>query len=135
MSLAASHSTPYMKWLYSDINVIRLFDFLRWDEKEIEGKISRELGGRKSGEIESSWRFDCRLDYVRRYMYAATVGVTELQDLYSKMIREGMITREEAFERLKKENWISRDIVSNVLEQLDLNLSELNLNFYTKFLK
>lgn len=79
MYLGASHSTPYMRLRYRDINVIRLFDYLKWDEAEIEKTISDNLGWTKSPEVASSWRFDCRLDYVRRFMYAATVGVTELE--------------------------------------------------------
>lgn len=127
MYLGASHSTPYMRWRYRDVSVIRLFDYMQWNEKEIESKISEHLGWRKSPEVASSWRFDCRLDYVRRLMYASTVGITELRDLFSKMIREKQLTREEALERLKKEDAVSATLVKEILEELDLNLSDLNL--------
>jgi len=127
MYLGASHSSPYLRKIYRDINVIRLFDYLRWDEGEVERTIERELGWRKSPEVESSWRFDCRLDYVRRQMYAATVGVTELRDLFSKMIREGMLTRAEALSRLEREEPVKRDVADSVLGQLGLKWGDLNL--------
>jgi hypothetical protein len=127
MYLGASHSTPYMRWRYKDITVVRLFDYLKWKEKEVESIITRELKWRKSDEIASSWRFDCRLDYVRRLLYASTIGVTELRDLFSKMIREGQITREDALERLKIENTVSKDVVENVLNQLGMKMTDFNL--------
>lgn len=123
----ASHSSPYVRALYGDIAVIRLFDYLKWNEKEVESLITKELDWRKSPEVESSWRFDCRLDYVKRKMYASTVGVTELRDLFSKMIREGMFTREEAVERLKKEDHVPDTVADDVLRPLGMKLEDLNL--------
>lgn len=127
MYLGAGHTSPYLKWRYSDMIVIRLFDFIRWDESEVEAVIRENLEWQKSPEVASSWRFDCRLDYVRRQMYAATVGVTELRDLLSKMIREGMLTREKALERLKVEDHIPLPVIEDVLSGLGMKLSDLNL--------
>jgi len=125
--LGASHSSPYMRARFGDIQVIRLFDYIRWNEKEVEDLIARELDWKKSPEVESSWRFDCRLDYVKRKMYASTVGVTELRDLFSKMIREGMITRDEAAERLKREDLVPTAVADDVLKPLGLKLEDMNL--------
>jgi len=85
------------------------------------------LGWRKSPEVESSWRFDCRLDYVRRRMYSATIGVTELRDLFSKMIREGIMTREEAQERLQREDPVPKAVVDEVLKTIDMRIEDLNI--------
>lgn len=128
MYLGASHSSPYLKLLYRDMTVIRLFDYIRWNEKEVESTIERHLGWQKSNEVASSWRFDCRLDYVRRKMYASTIGVTELRDLFSKMIRERMINRDEALNRLLVEEHVSAEVVENVMKDVGLKMSDLNLN-------
>jgi len=120
MYLGASHSSPYLKWAYKDMLVIRLFDYIKWNEKEVESTIIEKLDWKKSSEVDSSWRFDCRLDYIRRKMYASTVGVTELRDLFSKMIREGMISREEAEFRLKIEDRVQNTVVEDVLESLNM---------------
>ncbi len=127
MYLGASHSTPYMKWRYKDVTVLRYFDYHKWNEKEVEDTIKKNLKWQKSQEVASSWRFDCRLDYVRRLMYASTVGVTELRDLFSKMIRENQLTREEALERLRQEDAVSKAVVEDVLGSIDYKLSDLNL--------
>lgn len=127
MYLGASHSMPYLRWKYSDISAIRLFDYLKWNEAEVENTIKENLGWQKSPEVASSWRFDCRLDYVRRVMYANTIGVTELRDLFSKMIREGMLTREDALKRLEIEEPVRSDLIESVLS--DLNLNSYDLHF------
>ena len=60
-------------------------------------------------------------------MYASTTGVTELRDLFSKMIREGIITREEAVERLKTEDVIPHEVANDVLKDIGLQVQDLNL--------
>jgi hypothetical protein len=127
MYLGASHSSPYLKWAYKDMLVVRLFDYIKWNENEVESTIIDKLDWKKSTEVESSWRFDCRLDYVRRKMYASTVGVTELRDLFSKMIREGMLTREEAIVRLRIEDRVQKTVVEDVLGSLNMKYTDLNL--------
>jgi hypothetical protein len=60
-------------------------------------------------------------------MYQSTIGVTELRDLFSKMIREGQITRSEALERLKKEDFVSKEIADDVLANLNMKFEDLNI--------
>ncbi len=44
MYLGASHSSPYLRRLYKDIQVIRLFDYIPWNEREVEDKAAAFLG-------------------------------------------------------------------------------------------
>lgn len=134
MYLGASHSTPYMRFRNRNISAIRLFDYLKWDAGMVEDTIRKNLDWKKSEEVEASWRFDCRLDYIRRLMYQSLTGVTELRDLYSKMIREGMLTREDAAARLEVEEKIPRPVVENVLGSFGLKLSDLNLDINDDFI-
>ena len=128
MYLMASHTSPYVRWWYKDMTVLRLFDYIKWDEKEVMSTIAEKLDWQKSPEVASPWRFDCRLDYVRRLMYAKTIGVSELSDLFSKMIREGQMTREEALERMGTEDIVPRHVVEDVLSDVGLGLSDLGLD-------
>jgi hypothetical protein len=125
MYLMAGHTSPYLQWRYQDITVERLFDYLTWNEQEVMSTIVENLGWQKAPEVESYWRFDCRLDYVRRLMYAETIGVTELRDLFSKMIREGQMTREQALKRLETEDIVPKAVVEDVLGDLGLMLTDL----------
>jgi len=125
--------TPYLRMIHKDITIPCIFDYIRWDEQEIISTISEQLGWRKSSEVASSWRFDCRLDYLRRLMYASTVGVTELRDLFSKMVREGMMTREKALSRLEKEDVVPKAVANDVLSGIGMTLSDLK--FRTDFIQ
>lgn len=84
--LMASHSSPYVKWKYSDMTVLTLFDYIRWEENEVLFTIEENLGWAKAPEHPSPWRFDCTLDHIRKFLYLKTIGVSELEDLFSKMI-------------------------------------------------
>ena len=127
MYLTAGHNSLYLQWRFKDSKVVRLFDYLRWNEKEVLSTITKNLAWKKSDEVASSWRFDCRLDYVRRQMYTATVGVTELRDLFSKMIRENMVSRDDALARLEKEDAIRDSLADNVLAEIGITMADLNL--------
>jgi hypothetical protein len=127
MYLMAGHTSPYLRWRYKDITVLRAFDYIEWNEREVMSTVAANLGWKKSDEVPSYWRFDCRLDYVRRLMYASTIGVTELRDLFSKMIREGQMTRDEALARLAKEDVVPLAVVEDVLAELGMKPSDLPL--------
>jgi len=124
--LLASHSSPIARLLYKDINVVRLFDFIKWNEAEVLSTISENLGWEKDPDHNSPWRFDCRLDHIKKFLYKNTIGVSELEDLFSKMIRENMITRDEVLERLKTEDVTPIKLVENVLDQINLKFENLN---------
>lgn len=127
MYLYAGHNSPILRRRFGDITVLRLFDYLKWNEKEVLETITKNLDWQKAPEVASSWRFDCRLDFVRRRMYQATVGVTELRDLFSKMIREGIMTREEALRRLAEEDVVPDAVAEEVLSEIGFKLADLNL--------
>lgn len=61
-------------------------------------------------------------------MYHSVTGVTELRDLYSKMIREGTIARAEALAKLEVEEKIPKAVIDDVLSSFDLDLEELNIH-------
>jgi hypothetical protein len=90
-------------------NVLRhnLFTYIPWNEKEIISRISNELDW-KYPPGSSTWRFDCQVEKVKSLMYQRTVLRNEKEDFYSMMIREGMITRDQALGHLEPGNRIDR---------------------------
>jgi hypothetical protein len=109
-----------------NINRIDLFHYIPWDEKEIISRISRELGWESPKKLSSTWRFDCRVSHLKDFMYMKTIGMTEKDDFYSRMIREGILDREEGLKRLEVENKIYYDEIDSVLRLAGIEgLSEL----------
>lgn len=94
------------KFLQKKITLADMFYYIPWDEKEIISRIRNELGWKKPEYLDSTWRFDCRVVLLKDLIYSKSFGITEKDDLYSKMVREGILSRDEALKRLEKENKI-----------------------------
>ena len=109
------------------IRRIDFFHYIPWDEEKVISRIQSELGWDYPRDLNSTWRFDCKISHLKDFMYLTTIGITEKDDFYSKMIREGRITREKALERIDKENRLHLKIIHEIFSELainDINLEE-----------
>jgi hypothetical protein len=114
---------------FKNIELTDLFYYLDWDEKEILSRISSELKWEMPKNASSSWRFDCKITDLKDYINTSLIGMTEKDDFYSKLIREGKISREEALQRIEKENTISFENIKDILSFTDISLHALNKAF------
>ena len=103
------------------ITCIDLFHFIAWNEKDILTRITRELDWDYPHSLKSTWRWDCQIGHLKDYMYMKTLGMTEKDDFYAKMVREGLMSRQEALRRLENENQIHMKIIAELLEQQGLS--------------
>ena len=113
----------YLRYRYPKIYKIGYFYFHQYSEKKIEETLGK-IGWEKASENKSPWRFDCEIDSVKNYLFMKIIGATEKDDLFSKNIRDGLMTREEAMKRLE-EGEVNMDIVRRVLEKIQMKLSDL----------
>lgn len=95
---------------------IQLFEYIPWVEEEVVSRITNELNWDYPHELGGTWRFDCSVGQIREYMTHMTFQMSEREDLYSKMIREGAISREDALKRLEIENKINMDLLMDSLK-------------------
>jgi hypothetical protein len=105
---------------YPDQTILNLYRYVEWNEDKILSTIKTELGWRKDPDSVWSWRFDCKMSFLKNHLYLQSVGFTEKDDGLSTMIREGMMTREEALERLGLENMIPLNKVTEILHGIGL---------------
>jgi hypothetical protein len=103
------------------LDKIDLFHYIPWEEKVVLARIQDELDWRYPQKLHSSWRFDCRLSHLKDYMYLMSLGITEKDDFYSKLVREAKMSREEALERVRRENEVPGDIIQEIFEQLGIH--------------
>jgi len=111
---------PYsvgIRLLWPGITWLEMFNYVEWNEEEVISRIKAELGWESPAEIESTWRFDCRVKYLVDLMYMATLGMTDKDDFYAKMVREGLMSREDALQRLQDENRLYLDEIQLLLGQ------------------
>lgn len=104
---------------------IDLFHYYPWNETEVLSRIRSELGWQSPEEDPSTWRFDCRIGHLKDYLYRNTLGLTEKDDFYSRMIREGLITRGQVLKRLELENDVNLESVKKLLAEVSIPFERL----------
>jgi len=107
------------------IQKVNFFSFEKWDVNRITSTIRDNLGwAPKTG--QGSWRFDCQIHALVNRMTHQLFGLTEKDDLYSKMIREGQLERRNALNRLKAEDdeEAELEVIEKVLSRLSLHKFE-----------
>ncbi len=107
-----------------EITRIDLFHYIEWDEQEVLSRIKKELDWDYPRKFNSPWRFDCRIGHLKDFMYLKTIGMTEKDDFYSRMVREGKMTREDALHRLQVENKLHPDEIELLLREAGINVAE-----------
>jgi glucosamine--fructose-6-phosphate aminotransferase (isomerizing) len=81
-----------------------LFHYLDWDEKKILSTITKKFNWEKETDTIATWRIDDGTASFYNYIYMTMAGFTEFDIFRSHQIREGKLTREQAYEIVKEEN-------------------------------
>lgn len=107
------------------ISTIRLFDYARYDENKVLAVLRDELDW--ESDKHTPWRFDCSIHNVSLLMTYQLMGMTEWDDFCSVEIREGMMTRDKALERISRfpeyRNY-SLSRINEILDKMGLDASE-----------
>lgn len=104
-----------------EMHHLRLFEFIGWDEQQITTVIQSELGWKKYGYSEASWRSDCKINLLKNHFYNETLGFTKNDELVSNMIRLGVMTREEGLARVERENVIPEQFLREFFEEVGIS--------------
>ena len=102
------------------IDTLGFYDYIYWDEKEIISTITKETGWKGAADSSTTWRVDDSAYPLINYIYCNLVGFTEHDEMYSKMIREGQITRIGAMERVREDHKPRLPSLNNLFEELDV---------------
>lgn len=81
-----------------------LYDYFRWDEREIDRLLLEEYEWEKAVDTNSTWRIGDGTAAFYNYIYYTVAGFSEHDTFRSNQIREGAITRAEALTLVKEEN-------------------------------
>ncbi|MCW3998716.1 MAG: hypothetical protein NWE93_00570 [Candidatus Bathyarchaeota archaeon] len=93
----------YSSYVLTD-DYLYLFHYLDWDEKQIVQTIVDKFNWEKETDTIATWRTDDGTAAFYNYIYLTMAGFTEFDIFRSHQIREGKLTREEAYEIIKEEN-------------------------------
>ena len=117
--------SPMVRWKGRHIDKVDLFHYLPWDENLVINRISDELNWRSPDDNSGSWRFDCRIGHLKDYLYQKLLGITEKDDFYSQLIRDGKIDRSEALNRVDRENRVNMNELEQLMKSINLDISVL----------
>ncbi len=85
-------------------NYFRLFDYIEWNEDEVNKVLLNQYDWEIASDSKSTWRIGDGTAPFYNYIYYTVCGFTENDTLRSNQIREGMISREQALEYVYRDN-------------------------------
>jgi hypothetical protein len=103
-SLADTISGEYYRSFSKKTDYFHIFDYWRWDEKEINSVLLNEYEWETATDTSTTWRIGDGTAGFYNYVYHTVAGLTEHDTLRSNQIREGQLTRDEALELIADEN-------------------------------
>lgn len=112
------HSNRIRDLFYPNQKSLRLYRYIEWNEDKIMSTIRKELNWKESNFSSSPWRFDCLISVLKNYLLKKSIGFTEKDDILSNMIREKMITKEEALRRIESENKTPWNVIIEVFKNI-----------------
>jgi len=81
-----------------------LFDYVRWDENEIEKLVREEYHWESAIDTPTTWRIGDGTAAFYNYIYYTVAGFSEYDTFRSNQIREGMLSREDGMQLVMVEN-------------------------------
>ncbi len=128
-SLRDTFDAYYQTFVVKD-DFLYLFHYLKWDEQEIVGTIKREYDWEVATDTTQTWRIGDGTAPFYNYIYMTMAGFSEDEVMLSNMIREGVLTRDEAFDKAAEYNharWPSlREYASIVGFNLEEAIQRIN---------
>jgi hypothetical protein len=121
-----SPHTPYLRFRYSGISVLEYFYFTEWDEVQCK-KTLLEVGWELPFGCRSTWKSDCSFAELKNCMFRRMTGATYFDAFISNMVRNGVLSRDEALRRVEVEGAISSERISETCRILELPNSLLLL--------
>jgi glutamine---fructose-6-phosphate transaminase (isomerizing) len=102
--------SSYLSYYFSKRrDYLHLYTYLYWDETLIENFLISEFSWETSPDSVSTWRIGDGTAPFYNYIYYTVAGFTENDTFRSNQIREGMIKREFALDKVNRENFPRAD--------------------------
>jgi glucosamine--fructose-6-phosphate aminotransferase (isomerizing) len=93
----------YSSYVLQD-DYLYLYHYLDWDEEKILSSVTKKFDWERETDTIATWRIDDGTAPFYNYIYMTMAGFTEFDIFRSHQIREGKLSREEAYELVKEEN-------------------------------
>ncbi len=102
-SLKDTLDAYYQTFVVKD-DFLYLYHYLKWDERTIVDTIRNEYDWEVATDTTTTWRIGDGTAPFYNYIYMTMAGFSEDEVMLSNMIREGVLTRDEAFKKAAEFN-------------------------------
>lgn len=116
--------TATMSFYIIPHNYFRLFDYIEWNENEIDNVLLQNYGWEKSPDCDTTWRIGDGTAPFYNYIYCMVAGLTENDTLRSNQIREGMLSRDMALDLVYRDNAVRFDSLKWYFEAIDVDMEK-----------
>lgn len=94
----------YACYYFIPHNYVNLYKYIDWEERMVEKTLIDNYNWEMAKDTGSTWRIGDGTVAFYNYIYYTLAGFSENDTFRSNQIREGLISRDEALELVKKEN-------------------------------
>ncbi|MBK8458551.1 MAG: glucosamine 6-phosphate synthetase [Phyllobacteriaceae bacterium] len=101
-----------------------LFDFMPWDENQINDTLIGRYGWETAKDTKSTWRIGDGTAPFYNYIYHTVTGFSEYDTFRSNQIREGTLTREAALALVEEENRPRWDSIREYTQMINIDFDE-----------
>jgi hypothetical protein len=109
-----------------DVDTLGFYDYFYWNEKEVVSTVRGELGWEGATDTTATWRIDDAAYPLIDYLYLRLVGFTEFDEHYSKLIREGQVSRSEALKRCSSDRVPRISSLMKIFEELEVTKEQVD---------
>jgi hypothetical protein len=107
------------------MDMIQLPDYISWNMREIPEILAKEIGWHRPADTHAS-HFDCTVFPIKEFLKYKKYGLSQETIKNSIMIREGIMTREEALAYSALEQKEKPNMYENFLHEVGLTAEEVN---------
>ena len=114
----------YMCYYFIPRKYINLFQYIKWDENEINHTLIDKYNWETAVDTKSMWRIGDGTAPFYNYIYYNVAGFTENDTFRSNQIREKVIIRDDALKLIEKENAPRYESIKWYCETIGINFDE-----------
>ena len=124
-SLFDTLSGEYYRSFTKKLDYYHMFDFWKWDEKEVNNILLNKYDWETAVDTNTTWRIGDGTAGFYNYVYYTVAGFTEHDTFRSNQIREGQLTREEALKLVRDDNRPRYQNIRWYLDTLNMDFEEV----------
>ena len=124
-SLWDTLSGEYFRSFLKKKDYFHVFDYYRWDEREVNETIIKNYNWEVAIDTNATWRIGDGTAGFYNYVYYTVAGFTEHDTFRSNQIREGQLSRENALKQIKSENKPRYQNIRWYLDTLNLDYDDI----------